>query len=149
MRKYLVSGRNTYTKAIYCPNGRQHTDIKMSCLWFVCSLVHRSIWSGLKFWHSCEPAFKILLHLGTWICTSYTCWLLSICTILVNIFATPPLILYTYIHTYIHTYTRYTFFLNSSLFMMALSSVFVIHIKVIRSCWYLGFYKLTIVSFKI
>jgi hypothetical protein len=30
MRKYLVSGRNTYPKAIYCPNGRQHTDIKMS-----------------------------------------------------------------------------------------------------------------------
>jgi hypothetical protein len=46
---------------------------------------------------------------------------------------------------YIHTYTRYTFFLNSSLFMMALSLVFVIHIKAIRPCWYLGFYKLTTV----
>jgi hypothetical protein len=34
-----------------------------------------------------------------------------------NIFATPPLILYTYIHIY----TQYTFFLNGSLFMMALS----------------------------
>jgi hypothetical protein len=39
-----------------------------------------------------------------------------------------------YIHTYIHTIYL---FLNSSLFMMVLSYVFVIHIKAIRLCWYL------------
>ena len=32
MRKYLVRGGNTYPKARSCPNGRQHTDINMSCL---------------------------------------------------------------------------------------------------------------------
>ena len=32
MRQYLVRGGNTYPKARSCPNGRQHTDIKMSCL---------------------------------------------------------------------------------------------------------------------
>ena len=31
-RKYLVRGGNTYPKTRSCPNGRQHTDIKMSCL---------------------------------------------------------------------------------------------------------------------
>jgi hypothetical protein len=72
-------------------------------LWSVCSPIHRSIWSGLSFWYSCEPAFKILLHLGTWIYASYTCWLLSISAQLWwNIFATSPLILYIY--TYIHTH---------------------------------------------
>ena len=48
---------------------------------------------------------------------------------------------------YMHTYTTYNFFLNSSLFMMALSNVFVIHIKAIHPFWYLGFYKLTKVYF--
>jgi hypothetical protein len=70
-------------------------------LWSVCSPIHRSIWSGLSFWYSCEPAFKILLHLGTWIYASYNCWLLSISAQLWwNIFATSPLILYIYIHTH-------------------------------------------------
>ena len=32
MRQYLVRGGNTYPKARSCPNGRQRTDIKMSCL---------------------------------------------------------------------------------------------------------------------
>jgi hypothetical protein len=32
MRKYLVKGGNTYLKAKSCPNGRQHTDINVSCL---------------------------------------------------------------------------------------------------------------------
>ena len=43
MRKYLVRGGNTYPKARSCPNGRQHTDIKTSCLWtVVCVLTHTS-----------------------------------------------------------------------------------------------------------
>jgi hypothetical protein len=32
MRKYLERGGITYPKARSCPNGRQHTNIKMSCL---------------------------------------------------------------------------------------------------------------------
>jgi hypothetical protein len=70
----------------------------------VCLPVHRPRWSGLSFWHSCKPAFKILLHLGTWICTSYTCWLLSICAQLKYICNTTTDIIY------IHTYTHIPFF---------------------------------------
>ena len=44
MRKYLVSCGNTYPKARSFPNGRQHTDIKMSCLGtVVCVLIRTSI----------------------------------------------------------------------------------------------------------
>ena len=69
MRKYLVRGGNTYLKARSCPNVQILRWVALG-LWSVCSLVHRSRWSGLSFWHSCEPAFKVLLHLGTWICAS-------------------------------------------------------------------------------
>ena len=44
MRKYLVRDGNTYPKARSCPNRRQHTDTKMSCLGtVVCVLTHTSI----------------------------------------------------------------------------------------------------------
>ena len=44
MRKYLVRGGNTYPKARSFPNGRQHTDIKVSCLGtVVCVLARASI----------------------------------------------------------------------------------------------------------
>jgi hypothetical protein len=128
-----VRGGNTYPKTRSCPYGRQHTDIKMSCLWTVVYVltVLRSRWSGLSFWHSCEPAFKILLHLGTWICASYACWLLSICAQLWwKIVATPPLIWYIYMHTH-----EIPFFWIAVLFMMVLSLIFVLHIKAIRPCW--------------
>ena len=94
-RKILPKWRTTY---------RHYVSWVALGLWFVCSPVHRSRWNGLSYWHSCEPAFKILLHFGTWISTSYTCWLLFICAHVHNsckyIFATPPLILYTYIHAH-------------------------------------------------
>ena len=44
MRKYMVRGGNTYPKARSCSNGRQHTDIKMSCLkTVICVLTRTSI----------------------------------------------------------------------------------------------------------
>ena len=44
MRKYFVRGGNTYPKARSFPNGRQHTDIKVSCLGtVVCVLARASI----------------------------------------------------------------------------------------------------------
>ena len=44
MRKYLVRGGNTYPKARSCPNGRQHIDIKTSCLrTVICVLTRTSI----------------------------------------------------------------------------------------------------------
>ena len=42
MRKYLVRGGNTYPKARSCPNGRQQTDIKMSCHGTVVSVLTRT-----------------------------------------------------------------------------------------------------------
>jgi hypothetical protein len=45
MSKYLVRGGNTYPKARSCPNGRQHTDIKMSCLvTVVCVLIRTKMY---------------------------------------------------------------------------------------------------------
>ena len=61
MRKYLVRDGNTYPKARSCPNGRQHTDIKMNCIsWRPVLLVeetgrpgenHRSVVSHVKLYH--------------------------------------------------------------------------------------------------
>ena len=39
----MVRGGNTYPKAISCPNGRQHTDIKMSCLGTVFCVLTRTL----------------------------------------------------------------------------------------------------------
>jgi hypothetical protein len=98
-------------------NNRQTLRWVALGLWSVCSPIHRSIWSGLSFWYSCEPAFKILLHLGTWIYASYTCWLWSISAQLWwNIFATSPLIfyIYTYIHT-IYLFSEYQFIYDGAI----------------------------------
>ena len=42
MRKYLVRGGNTYPKAKSCPNERQHTAIKTSCLGTVVCVITRT-----------------------------------------------------------------------------------------------------------
>jgi hypothetical protein len=44
MYGYLVRDGNTYPNARSCPNGRQHTDIKMNCIGtVVCVLTRTSI----------------------------------------------------------------------------------------------------------
>jgi hypothetical protein len=117
MRKYFVRGGNTYSKERTCPNWRQHTDIKMSCLGAVVCTSIKMKWPELLKTRVNRPlrycyilAPESVLHIPV-------DYYLSVHNSGKYIFATPPLIIYTYIHTY----TRYTFFLNSSLFMMALS----------------------------
>jgi hypothetical protein len=134
MRKYLVSGGNTYPKARSCPNGRQHTDIKMSCLGTVACVLARTsikmyvynVSGGVAhiFYPSCAridnnqqvyeaeiqvPRCNSILKTGLHECQKLRPLHLGRCT--------GKQILYTYIHIY----TQYTFFLNGSLFMMALS----------------------------
>ena len=77
-------------------------------LWSVCSPVHRSRWSGLSFWHSCEPAFKILLHLSTWI---IICFYIPVDYYL-SVHNSGKIYLqhHHWYYIYICIYTRYTFF---------------------------------------
>ena len=145
MRKYLVRGGNTYPKARYCPNGGQHTDIKMSCIGTVCSLVHRSRWSGwafdtrvnrpLRYCYILAP--ESVLHIPV----DYYLSVHNSAKIYLH--ATPPLILYTYIHTHDIPF----FWIAVYLWWRYLE--FFIRIKAIRPCWCYGFYKLTTVYFQI
>jgi hypothetical protein len=110
-------------------------------LWSVCSPVNRSRWSGLSFWHRPLRYCYILAPV-------------SVLHIPVDYYLSvhnsgkihlPHHHIHTYIHTYIQLY-HITFFWIA-IYQWWLSEVFVIHIKVIRPCWYLGFYKLTTVYF--
>ena len=108
MRKYLVRGGNTYPNARSCPNGRQHTDIKMSCLGTVVCMLTRTL-IKMKW-------LELLVLVWTGLQDTVTSWHLNLCFIylLIIIYMCTTIYLqhhhWYYIHLYIHTYTRYTFF---------------------------------------
>ena len=105
MRKYLVRGGNTYPKARSCPNGRQHTDIKMSCRGTVVCMLTRTLIN-----------MKWLEHLTlvwTGLQDTVTSWPLNLCFIylLIIIYLCTTLVKYIcmqhhhwYYYTYIHTH---------------------------------------------
>ena len=124
-------------------------------LWSVCSPVHRWRWSGLRFWHSCEPAWAFDTRVNRPLRYCYILAPESVLHIPVDYYlsvhnsakiylhATPPLILYTYIHTHDIPF----FWIAVYLWWRYLK--FFIRIKAIRPCWCYGFYKLTTVYFQI